>query len=231
MLWRLTCSAANPESRAEPPNGRYVLHRHHDAGGPHLDLRIEQDGFLTGWRIDATSLDDGPLATGKAPHPLRWLDHNGDAVREDHGLFTWLEPDGNRQRLLLNGNTGNRIVEVMPVEGLPPRAIADIRQTLDACAVPPEAASAIIRDGVEARRRAIGRLCGLARELDGPAFDETAWKAALAGRTLDEIHGFLRAYEVRFDRAYPPRPVSQPEPLPGTTQDGRDNAILSILRE
>jgi hypothetical protein len=86
-----------------------------------------------------------------------------------------------------------------------------------------------MRDGALARQRAIERFCGLGRELDAEAFDPAVWRKTLAGLTLEEIQAHLRTYEVRFDRVYPPAPVSRPERL---ADDGsqRASVALGILR-
>jgi hypothetical protein len=83
-------------------------------------------------------------------------------------------------------------------------------------------AAQLVLDGIAARDRATARLCGLGRELDGGAFDESAWRKSLRGLSLDEIHAQLRAFEVRFDAKYPPAPVSRPERLP---EDGEANRL------
>ena len=72
MLWNLTNEKRSEEDRVAPEHcdGRFVLHRHHDADGPHLDLRLEQDNFLLGWRIDASGLDEECWATEKRPQSI-----------------------------------------------------------------------------------------------------------------------------------------------------------------
>ena len=80
------------------------------------------------------------------------------------------------------------------------------------------------------RQIAVERLCGLGRELDGAVFDEAVWRKTLRGLSLDEIHRQLHAYEVRFDRKYPPQSVSRPERLPEDKEEGRAGAAMAILR-
>lgn len=206
MYWKLTCPAT-PQDRAAThpaggPDGRFVLHRHRDDQGPHLDLRLECGDCLLGWRIDAVELDGGPWAVEKPPHPLHWLDGDGDAIREDAGVYTWLERGTDRRRLLLDGRGVVRTFLFERVPGLSPR-----------CA------------------RAVARFCGLGRELDGSAFDEKVWRKALDALSLDEIHDQLRAYEVRFDLRYPPEPVSRPERLPDDARDERMDVAMTILRD
>lgn len=232
MFWKLDCEQAAParETDAERFAGRFVLHRHHDAEGPHLDLRLEQDGYLVGWRIESTKLEGGLWAREKGPHPVAWLEQNGDAMREDAGLYAWLERDAAGGTLILRGAQGDRVLRVRRVSGLPTAAMRDVCEALRECAAPADHAGRLVRDGVAARRRAIARLCGLGRELDGSAFDETVWRRTLESCSLDEIHAHLRAFEVRFDTKYPPQPVSRPVPLADAPPCGGRNRALEIVQ-
>ncbi len=235
MYWNVIAEPCGAAEAAERSDGRFVLHRHHDANGPHLDLRLEQDGYLVGWRIDGTSLESKPWATEKAPHPTQWLDQDGDAQRVDAGLYMWVERGADRRVLLLNGREGAVQVRVERTEGLPARTVRAIREAARSCGVELEDAGRLVVDGVTARRRAIERLCGLGRELDGSTFDEGVWRKALAGLSLDDIHAHLRAYEVRFDAKYPPSPVSRPETLPDANEGedsplGRTQQAMAIMR-
>ncbi|GMV92318.1 MAG: hypothetical protein AMXMBFR82_20960 [Candidatus Hydrogenedentota bacterium] len=230
MYWSLTTEPLDPAQRACAPDGRYVLHRHRDAIGAHLDLRIETGDCLTGWRIDATALDGEPWATEKAPHDLSWLKHPGDAICLEAGTYQWLESTEDERAIALHSNGESRVIRMRRVDGLPPAAVRDIRQALDEGGVYEHDAARLITDGVTARTRALERFCGLGRELDGPSFDDTLWRKTLAQLSLDEIHVHLRAYEIRFDRKYPPAPVSQPEPL--QEEGSRDpRRAMNILRE
>ena len=218
-------TAAGRSDGMEGVDGRFVLHRHCDAQGPHLDLRLEQDGHVVGWRIDASALSGEPWATEKAPHPLRWLDQDGDAVREDAGVYRWLEHCAGGGVLLLAGNAGTRRLRVSREQGLPARYVRSICEALTECGAGTDQAGRLILDGMAARRRAVARLCGLGRELDGDAFDEAVCRKALSGLSLDEIHGQLRGYEVRFDRKYPPSAVSRAARLP---EGGRGEASANV---
>ncbi len=229
MYWKLStvdCERVE-EGAAE---GRYVLHRHHDADGPHLDLRIEEAGFLLGWRVDGMTLDGEQYASEKGPHPVSWLEHDGEAVREDAGTYAWLERSDNGGRLALRGRDGVRVLEVSREGGLPARMVRAIREALDGSGAAVSDAAGLIADGVVARRQAIARFCGLGRELDGSAFEEAVWRRTLSGLSLEELHGHLRAYEVRFDAKHPPAPVSRPEPLGEGEREERAEAAWEIVR-
>jgi hypothetical protein len=233
MYWQVRTLENNAGAPDEGPSaGRFVLHRHHDADGPHLDLRLEQEGYLMGWRIGGTDLDAEPYATLKAPHPLEWLDRDGEAVREDAGTYAWLRQDAGEQEIELRGRDGIRRLRVSRVEGVRPETAQAIRATLTDAGYAEVQAAQLVTDGIAARRRALARFCGLGRELDGTAFDEAAWRETLAGASLDQLHAHLRAYEVRFDRKYPPQPVSTPEPLEDEQREDHDRtgAALDILR-
>lgn len=231
MFWEFHV-AETPEAEAvTPAQGRFVMHRHCDADGPHLDLRLEQDGWLMGWRIDGLSLADAPWGTEKAPHSIRWLDQNGDAICEDAGTYAWIRRETDSGEIELHGHRGVRRVRVDRVAGLPAHCVREICGAIAAQGVSAEAAAGLIRDGHLARRRAIARLCGLGRELDGSGFDETVWRKMLDTRSLQEIHAHLEGYEVRFDRRYPPQPVSRPEPLPEEGTSGRHERVLAILQD
>jgi len=230
MFWKI----AIEEGGETPANldGRFVLQRHCDADGPHLDLRLEQDGYLVGWRIDGVTLSETCWATEKGPHPLHWLDQDGDAVREDGGGYAWLDRDARSGELLLQGESGTvRLLRVEREAGLPVGVIRSVAEAVSACGVDASEAGALIADGVTARRRVTERLCGLARELDGSAFDETVTRKVVAGLALDEMHAQLRSYEVRFDGKYPPQPVSRPERLPDEESVSRTETALAIARE
>ncbi len=103
-------------------------------------------------------------------------------------------------------------------------------EAMEAHRLAPGQVAQAVDDGLEARRRAVERFCGLGRELDGLAFDETVWRRTLEPLTLREIHRHLSAYEIRFDQKYPPQPVSRPEPLPDSGPKGVSERAMAILR-
>lgn len=231
MFWKITSQQSDNNHEFTHPDGRFVLHRHHDADGPHLDLRIECGDCLTGWRIDGADFNNEPWAVEKRPHPVHWLERDGDAVREDAGVYLWLTRGRNQARLLLRGKEGDRIVRLDREPGLSAQAVREIVGVLREHHYAADAAAQLISDGIAARQRAVERLCGLGRELDGGAFDSEVWRRTLDSMTLDEIHAQLRAFEVRFDQKYPPRPVSRPERLPDEASGERTDTALAIARE
>ena len=82
MYWKVMTEVLDGSERSDgmqpnsdgPWDGRFVAHRHLDAQGEHVDLRLECGDRLIGWRVDARGLEHGAWATEKGPHPLRWLD-------------------------------------------------------------------------------------------------------------------------------------------------------------
>lgn len=233
MFWkvRFESESTPPEVADIEPVGRFVLHRHTDLEGEHLDLRLECGGHLQGWRMDGTSLEGELWAREKAPHPVRWLDEDGEAVREDSGVYAWerLGPEGGV--LLLEGREGWRRVHIALERQFTAGAAQAISEVLVSCNADVSAAAKLITDGVSARNRTIERLCALGRELDGSAFDDAVWRKTLCGLTLDEISAQLRAFEVRFDLKFPPQPVSRPEVLDGEGEESRADVAMSILRD
>ena len=230
MYWRLKLEETPNIDSLDLVDGRFILHKHHDHDGPHLDLRLEIDGYLMGWRIDSLSLEGRPWATEKAPHALRWLDCDAEAECVDAGVYMLQNrPGGDTRILLLKGIGGVKQLTAERVPGLPASVARDLVTTLRENNAAASGASQLVRDGLAARRRAVERLCGLGRELDGTAFDASSWRTLLAALSLEEIHAQLRAYEVRFDQKYPPSPVSRPERL--HEEPVRTDAALSIARE
>lgn len=215
MYWRITTERDETGVGAtrNETHGRFVLHRHHDADGPHLDLRFEQDGYLSGFRVDGLSLDEDVCASEKGAHPIEWLERDGDAVREDAGTYHRRVVSEREMLITLHGGQGTRVLRAVCEPGLTPNTVRDVCAALREHGAPAADAARLIGDGIAARRRATERLCALARELDGAAFDEDVCRRSLATLSLDDIHAQLRAYEKRFDAAYPPAPVSRPERL------------------
>jgi hypothetical protein len=161
---------------------------------------------------------------------LRWLDRDADAQCVDAGVYMLQNrPGGDTRTLLLKGIGGVKQLTAERVPGLPASAARELVDTLRENNVDASDTPQLVRDGLSARRRAVERLCGLGRELDGDAFDASSWRLLLAGLSLDEIHAQLRAYEVRFDQKYPPSPVTRPEKL--QEEPARTGAALSIARE
>lgn len=229
MYWRLSAVTTGGEELPSHVDGRFVLHRHCDAEGAHLDLRLEAGDCCVGWRVEDTALGGAAWAREKAPHPLHWLEQDGDAVREDAGTYAWLERDAEGGRLVLRGRGGERVLRVTRGPALPAAAVHAVLEAVRDAKAAPEAVAGLLRDGVTARRRAVARFCGLGRELDGDAFDEGVWRTTLEGLSLEEVHRHLSAYELRFDRKYPPAPVSRPERLDGADGDGGHTRAMAIL--
>ncbi len=225
MLWLIREEAALEKlPDIEAAEGRFVLHRHSDEGGAHLDLRLEAGGHLGGWRIDGDALEGAAAACEKSPHPLAWLDHDGDAERIDAGRYVVLRNTPVERKILLMGETSQRLLTFIKDTSVTPRTMTRLREAADNAGCTLEALADLAADGVTARQRAIARLCGLGRELDGASFDEATTRRMLSGLRLDELHQQLRAYEVRFDQKYPPRPISQPEALDEETS-GQQRAL------
>ncbi len=234
MFWKVRLEERQESLQGEKAAaaGRFVLHRHEDEGGTHLDLRLEQPGgYLLGWRIDSESLDGEPWATEKLPHPLSWLDRDGPAIRQDSGTFGWLREEREERRLLLQGEHGERELTFEREAAVQPRAARAVAEALRKADVDGDQLGALLMDGIQARERAMERFCGLGRELDANTFDEGLWRKTLRGLSLDEIQTYLRSYEVRFDQKYPPQRISLPTALSGEECEARTEGALAILRD
>jgi len=230
MLWRLTKDTPfqTPDWRGN--ERRFVLHRHQDSAGPHLDLRIETPAYLLGWRVDGDALSCACLAMEKGPHPLRWLDEHGAMERVDAGIYQLLERTERSRTFLMKGREGVWRLRAEAEPLFPLSVYGAIREVIAQHGVRPADAAKLVEDGILARSRAVQRLSGLGRELDGDAFEIAAWRRMLDGLSLEEIQAHLRAYEVRFDRRYPPSPVSRPERLPDAEEQGEDEAVALARR-
>ncbi len=221
MYWQLRMM--DDIGEAQPSSGRFAMHRTTDG---QIDLRIEMDGYLMGWRVEGDSLADAAWATEKSPHPVDWIDV--EAGRIDHGTYTWIDRGDDRRALVLRGANTSHAVAFEPVALFTTRQARAIANTLAAIEADVNDAPSLIADGAVARRRAVARFTGLGRELDGDAFDSTVWTRALTHLSLDEIHRQLGALEARFDAKYPPVPTSVAEALDTNPEVNTD--ALEILR-
>ncbi len=232
MLHRLRCERASAEGTKDGATGRrFVLHRHHDEGGAHLDLRLEQEGYLMGFRVDGLVLEGTVWATAKAPHPVAWLAQDGEAVREDEGTYYWDSGDPSEGVLVLEGQRERVSVWVDQAEDVTAGTVATLRAAAADLGISVGELAALAEDGKTARERAVGRFCGLGRELDGAGFDEALWRKTLAGERLAVVQQYLHGLEVRFDQKYPPTPVSRPVTLPVEEGAGDQTRAMGILRQ
>jgi len=207
----------------------FVLHRHRDEEGEHLDLRLEDGAVVVGWRLprDASErLADGEevMCELKRMHPRKWLAVNNEGCFvEDAGRYRWLERSADRgvgvfggerfvgrysfKRRQLSERSGTERYE-KSVSLIKKELGLDLGRAEDAQKV-----LANFRDGETARKRAVERLCALGRELDGDSFDEKMWRSTLSHLLLTEIQGHLRSFERRFDEKHPPLPLTKREKL------------------
>src|SRR5690606_38278770 len=128
----------------------------------------------------------------------------------------------------LRGEKEIRCCRVTPVQALPARCAAEIAALLESRGRYTHELPALLEDGLTARERSVARLCALGKELDGPHFDEAAWRqltASMALRATDQhSHGFV----VSVAAKYPPQPASTPE-YPDPPDPGLRGRAWSIL--
>ena len=225
---------------------RFVLHRHRDETGEHLDLRLEDGEVLVGWRMPHDALarmtrGDSVPCELKRIHPKRWLDVDEDGCAvEDSGTYRWLSAGVDRRIATFEGKqfsgtytfsrANERTTSVLApyrellrlIEnelGLDVGRAEDLAQLLERA-----------RDGDTARKRAVERLCALGRELDGESFDEMTWRDTLRNLSLAEIHTHLRSFERRFDEKYPPLAATKRERLESEDRQ-RTRIAACILSE
>lgn len=224
MFWRLRSETAD-SPMTNHADGRFAIHTR--ANGE-IELRIEMDGYLMGWRIDGDNLGETQWAVEKTPHPTTWIDR--EEGRIDRGTYAWIEKGDDTKRIALIGESG---VTVLTADRIADVAISEVRAITEAihdAGADMRDAPQLIADGSTARRRAAARFIGLGRELDGDAFDTAVWRRAIAYLSLDEIHDQLRAYESRFDAKYPAARASVPEALPDDSAAHASIEALEILR-
>jgi len=183
-----------------------------------------------GFRVDGAILEGAQWASAKAPHPLHWLTQDGTAIREDEGYYHWESGDANQGVLLLQGRSGAFRIHVDAAAQIPETILAGMREVAERIGVSISALAALVEDGATARDRALTRFCGLGRELDGDTFDEKLWRNTLSGERLAVIQQYLHGLEVRFDKKYPPTPVSIPAPLDNQETKTNNGRAMEILR-
>ena len=235
------------DSSGEVAGGKvFVLHRHREEDGEHLDLRLDDGDVLVGWKLPPDASDrlvQGEVVACelKRMHPRRWLDVNEEGcLVEDAGTYRWLERSADRgvgvfvgERLVGRYGFTRQDQRERSVSDRHEKSVSLIREELGLDLARAEDASQLLaraRDGETARKRAVERLCALGRELDGDSFDEKMWRNTLSHLSLREIHGHLRSFERRFDEKHPPLPVTRREKLQSDSKV-RERVAAGILSE
>jgi len=220
---------------------QYLVHRHDGTGGTYLDLHIERPGgSVARWTMGVNGLDrlsagEEAVCTLNPEDSMRLADQDTpEYAMVDEGTYTDKGEAAGRRRLVfrgrvLDGEYEFRVVCDDNVVGVLADAIREEPDTL----LTPESVKEFIaaaRDGRVARGRAVERLCGLGRELDGDAFDDRLWRRMLDGLSLAEMYRQTARLERRFDEKYPPRSVSRSTSLPEEHSDRRET-VAAILEE
>ncbi len=219
----------------------YFMHRHEDAGAVYIDLHIERPGCgVARWRmavdvIDRLSAGEEVVCTLNPQDSMRSLDRDApEYTVVDEGTYADAGQAGGRHRLVFSGRVLDGEFEFRAVcDDSTVAALAEAIREEPGAMLGPERVEEFVaaaRDGRVARRRAVERLCGLGRELDGDAFDAQLWRRMLDGLSLSEIHRQTAKFERRFDEKYPPQPVSRSASLPEEDSDRR-KIVTAILDE
>jgi len=219
----------------------YLMHRHEGAGGVYLDLHIERPGCgVARWRmgvdvLERLSAGEEVVCTLNPEDSMRLAEHDTpEHATVDEGTYVDQGEAEDRRRLVFRGRVLDGEYEFRAVcDDNVVTALAEaIREEPDGPLTPESVEEFIVaaRDGRIARGRAVERLCGLGRELDGDAFDDRLWRRMLDGLSLAEIHRQTARLERRFDEKYPPRPVSRSASLPQEDSDRRET-VAAILGE
>ncbi len=192
--------------------GRFVVHLHRDRQGSHLDLRIEQKGYLLGWRIEDTEFRSELWGTEKLPHDNSWLDKDNTEDTKYVGDYRWFSRgDGNGYLVLRMKDNSQLTYRVERWGGFSIRFQRALYQCMRKWQISPLEVLSLIEDGINARNQAIRKICGLGKFLEGDNFDSAQWEKVLSHCSLDEIYASLRRWESRLERQSPPTPFSKPE--------------------
>jgi len=244
LMWTIRRRDGEPAAAADQSCGewlRFVVHRHVDRGGAHIDLRIERPGgVLAGWRLpvdvfDRLAADETVVCTLKPEHPIRWLDHDSaEYTLVDTGVYRETRLDDENVRLTFRGRVleGDLEFRREHSENLLAGIVETMRETADG-PLNMETVLDIVdaaRDGRVARARAVERVCGLGRELDGDAFDEPLFRRMLDPLSLADIYRHMAKLERRFDQKYPPQPVTR-RTSESEEDASRRQTVRSILNE
>ena len=219
----------------------YLMHRHEDEGGMYLDLHIERPGCSAArWMMDIDVLDrlsagEEIVCTLNPQDSVRLVEQDvAEYTVVDEGTYTDAGETEGRRRLVFSGRVLDGEFEFRAVcDNSTVTALAEVIREEPGAMLEPESVeefAAAARDGRVARRRAVERLCGLGRELDGDSFDGQLWRRMLDGLSLSEIHRQTARFERRFDEKYPPQPVSRSASLPEEDSDRR-KIVTAILDE
>ena len=233
MYWQITqITRQEPESpAADAP--RFVLHRHKDTSGIHHDLRLEDGNCLLGFRIIGETLETGCWATEKMPHPKTWLEEDRDAQRLLAGAYAWRDTATDNRELILYTDESAVTLHLERCNALNVETIRALTTLAQEQHLTTETLPSLVEDGLTARRNAIGRFCGLSRELDGAGFDENHWRDLFNKLSLRQINEHLATVEKRFDKTHPPQPISHPESLifDEVKQENRTQRAREILNQ
>lgn len=230
MYWEITRMwSKEEEHEGEDYAGAFVLHRHHDEEGVHLDLRLEHGESLLGWRIGGEELQEGLWATEKMPHPVEWLRSDCGLQRCMEGQWRWEEREEGGCTVALRHGRQSLCLQLERRVEIGTEAVRALAGMAKEKGISFSALAGLAEDGLEARSREVARFCALSRTLDGEGFDEEGWRGLFSGMSLRDISDRLARVEIRYDKLNPPQPVSQPEELIEKEQSVRAREAYKII--
>lgn len=235
MFWMLDSIETINTDPLDGWAGQWILHRHRDHYGPHLDLRLEFRGILGGLRVDADALIPGVPATEKGPHPNAWLTAEGPAQEVGRGRWAWEKYTPDHRVLLLDNGTDRLRLGWKRAPALPTSVIVQLAAWAQQNHLTPDQLSALCADGLRARQAARARCRGLAALIEAEHFDPDAWNDLLEPLNLDALNQKLDALEARLDQLHPPAPWTHPPDATTETPEHQDprafTRAITLLHE
>ncbi|MCX8065998.1 MAG: hypothetical protein N3G21_12650 [Candidatus Hydrogenedentes bacterium] len=176
--------------------GRFIIHRHSDIAGEHIDIRLEEDFSLVGWRVDGTSeLGDEMWGVAKLPHHPGLLD-DGTIPVVAKGKFRWLLDNKDDTFLELEFDDGEiRVYKVEKHGGLPASIQNRLNKIISDNGLSWDEALSLIGDGIKAREWLITKICGMVEYSGNYILPQAEYAEYLKGKSLDELKRNLTYWE------------------------------------
>lgn len=212
MIYRFQKMDSSVRLKSNPiATGRFIVQRHQDNLGVHIDIRLEHEGYLTGWRIDGVSeLADEMWGEAKLPHNPNLL-YDANLPEIERGIYQWYLEDGEIGILeLVSTSEDCKVFRVEKCCGVP---LSVQRKLIEICSgygLKWDEVSSLIGDGLKAREWMITKICGMAQYLDDQAFVQDDYVEYLKNRSFEELKESLIIWEKRLSLKKPVERVTKP---------------------